>query len=224
MPKVKTSRTKKRPEGFEEIEETLQEFTKKMKDAENDPHEGKRRVESLWPVFRIHHQRSRYVYDLYYKRKAISKELYEYCLKNGYADANLIAKWKKIITTSMNFHHISNPSLILPLILASRGHFLQNPSPALRSSAASAASNPKTRTLARLASAACPRRSWKRRRWSSASTAAAGAVRAAIKHSGSLRCVCLMNDKPSLHINPGPIFIENQINITDSMLRSVSYT
>ncbi|RUP51750.1 G10 protein [Jimgerdemannia flammicorona] len=95
MPKVKTSRTKKRPEGFEEIEETLQEFTKKMKDAENDPHEGKRRVESLWPVFRIHHQRSRYVYDLYYKRKAISKELYEYCLKNGYADANLIAKWKK---------------------------------------------------------------------------------------------------------------------------------
>lgn len=64
--------------------------------VENESHEGKRKVESVWPVFRIHHQRSRYVYDLYYKRKAISKELYDYLLKNGYADANLIAKWKKV--------------------------------------------------------------------------------------------------------------------------------
>jgi bud site selection protein 31 len=47
-------------------------------------------------VFRIHHQRSRYVYDLYYKRKIISRELYDYLLKNKYADGNLIAKWKKV--------------------------------------------------------------------------------------------------------------------------------
>lgn len=64
--------------------------------AENDPHEGKRKIEALWPIFRLHHQRSRYVYELYYKREAISKELYEYLLKQGYADANLIAKWKKV--------------------------------------------------------------------------------------------------------------------------------
>lgn len=38
---------------------------------------------------------SRYVYDLYYEKYAISKELYEWLLKNKYADANLIAKWKK---------------------------------------------------------------------------------------------------------------------------------
>ncbi|CAG8577201.1 7201_t:CDS:2 [Diversispora eburnea] len=95
MPKIKHSRTKKPPEGFEDIEPTLLEFAQKMKDAENEPHEGKRRVESLWPIFRLHHQRSRYIYDLYYKREAISKEVYDYCLKLGYADANLIAKWKK---------------------------------------------------------------------------------------------------------------------------------
>lgn len=64
--------------------------------VENEPHEGKRVVESTWPVFRIHHQRTRYIYDLYYKRKAISRELYDYLLKNKYADANLIAKWKKV--------------------------------------------------------------------------------------------------------------------------------
>ena len=38
---------------------------------------------------------SRYVYELYYEKEAISKQLYEWLLKNGYADANLIAKWKK---------------------------------------------------------------------------------------------------------------------------------
>ncbi|KAG8902780.1 K(+)/H(+) antiporter [Tulasnella sp. 403] len=44
---------------------------------------------------RISHTRSRYIYELYYKREAISKELYEWLLKEGYGDANLIAKWKK---------------------------------------------------------------------------------------------------------------------------------
>ena len=38
---------------------------------------------------------SRYIYDLYYDKEAISKQLYDWLLKNGYADANLIAKWKK---------------------------------------------------------------------------------------------------------------------------------
>ncbi len=55
-------------------------------------------MEAIWPIFKIHHQRSRYIYDLFDKRKAISKELYElydWCLKNKVADANLIAKWKK---------------------------------------------------------------------------------------------------------------------------------
>jgi len=66
-----------------------------MKEAEVDPHEGKRKAESVWPIFRIHHQRSRYIYELYYRRKEISRELYEWCLNENIADRNLIAKWKK---------------------------------------------------------------------------------------------------------------------------------
>lgn len=38
---------------------------------------------------------SRYIYDLYYDKEAISRQLYDWLLKNGYADGNLIAKWKK---------------------------------------------------------------------------------------------------------------------------------
>lgn len=63
--------------------------------AEAESHEGKRKAQSLWPIFRLHHQRSRYVYDMFYKKKAISRELYEWCIDEGYADAALIAKWKK---------------------------------------------------------------------------------------------------------------------------------
>ncbi|KAL8094848.1 protein BUD31 homolog 1 [Apium graveolens] len=94
MPKVRTNRVKI-PEGFELIEPTLLELQAKMREAENDTHDGKRKCETMWPIFKIAHQKSRYVFDLYHRRKEISKELYEFCLEQGYADRNLIAKWKK---------------------------------------------------------------------------------------------------------------------------------
>lgn len=94
MPKVRRSR-KSPPEGFELIETTLEEMEQKMSKAESSPHDDKRICESLWPIFKIHHQRSRYIYDLFFRRKSISRELYEYCVREKIADANLIAKWKK---------------------------------------------------------------------------------------------------------------------------------
>ena len=59
------------------------------------PHEGKRKSESIWPILRIHHQRSRYIYEAFYKKHEISREVYDYCVREGHADANLIAKWRK---------------------------------------------------------------------------------------------------------------------------------
>jgi bud site selection protein 31 len=32
---------------------------------------------------------------MFYKRQAITREVYDYCVKEGYADKNLIAKWRK---------------------------------------------------------------------------------------------------------------------------------
>lgn len=94
MPKVKTSKIKY-PNGWELIEPTLRELDAKMREAEIDPQDGKRKCEALWPIFKISHQRSRYIFDLFHKRSEISRELYDFCLEQGYADANLIAKWKK---------------------------------------------------------------------------------------------------------------------------------
>lgn len=116
MPKVRRSRAKPPPAGWDQIEPTLTEMEQKMRESklsffsrefhfepaapavENKPHDGLRKNESLWPIFRLHHQRSRYLFELFYKRKAISRELYDYCVKEGYADQNLIAKWRKVCT------------------------------------------------------------------------------------------------------------------------------
>lgn len=91
MPRIKTSRTKKAPEGFDKIQDTLTEFEQKLRDAQELPASK----EPLHVIFQLHHQRSRYVYDLYYTKEAISTALYQWLLKNRYADAALIAKWKK---------------------------------------------------------------------------------------------------------------------------------
>jgi bud site selection protein 31 len=95
MPRIRTLNTKKAPEGWDEVAPQLEEFQQQMKDAVNEPHEGKRRSEATWPITKIHYERSRYIYELYYKKKAISKELYDYLLQEKYGDAMLIAKWKK---------------------------------------------------------------------------------------------------------------------------------
>jgi bud site selection protein 31 len=61
-----------------------------MTAAENEDHEGKRKTESLWPIMRIVHTRTRYIFDLYFNRDAISKELYNWLLKEGYGDAKCV--------------------------------------------------------------------------------------------------------------------------------------
>ncbi|KAL8427946.1 hypothetical protein Efla_003460 [Eimeria flavescens] len=87
MPRVRLSGSEKPPEGWDLIAPPLLEFERQMRAVENEPHEGKRKCEALWPVFKLHHQRSRYIYECYFKRKAISKELYDYCVREGWADA-----------------------------------------------------------------------------------------------------------------------------------------
>jgi len=87
--------TKKPPEGWDDVAPQLEEFHTQMRDAVNEPHEGKRRNEATWNITKIHWERSRYVYELFYKKKAISRELYDYLLLEKFADAALIAKWKK---------------------------------------------------------------------------------------------------------------------------------
>jgi bud site selection protein 31 len=60
----------------------------------DSPQDGKSRVQSTWPIMRIAHERSRYLWEAM-KEQTISKELYEYCVKEKLVDVALVAKWKK---------------------------------------------------------------------------------------------------------------------------------
>ncbi|SCU89168.1 LADA_0E14026g1_1 [Lachancea dasiensis] len=97
MPRIKTKRTKAAPEGFEQIKPTLTDFDHRLRKLQDN---GASRMaakanEGSWKVFQLTNERSRYIYDLYFKRKAISKELYDWLLRERYADKMLISKWKK---------------------------------------------------------------------------------------------------------------------------------
>ena len=50
MPKVRRQNKKPPPEGWELIEPTLEELEGKMREAETEDHEGKRKVEALGRV------------------------------------------------------------------------------------------------------------------------------------------------------------------------------
>jgi bud site selection protein 31 len=94
MPKIRAKKVKY-PAGWDAISPTLDEFESKMRDAESADSDGKRKEEVLWPLFRLHHLRSRYIYEMHFLKRAISRELYDFCVKHKLADAELIAKWKK---------------------------------------------------------------------------------------------------------------------------------
>ena len=66
---------KKPPEGWELIEEVIEDFERKQKENVNEEHEGKRKAELTWKIHRTHWEKNRFIYDLMYQRKVMSKEL-----------------------------------------------------------------------------------------------------------------------------------------------------
>eukprot|EP00903_Cladosiphon_okamuranus_P021689 g19942.t1 len=89
------ARKERPPPGFEILEPTLNALENELREKVNEQHEGKRKNEALWPVFQITWQRSRYVYDMHYVYKAITKDVLDYCIRNKLVDGPLMAKWKK---------------------------------------------------------------------------------------------------------------------------------
>jgi bud site selection protein 31 len=68
-------KAKKAPKGWEQIEEAIEDFEQQMAEAVDEDHAGKRKAEMNWKIHRIHWEKNRFIYDLMYVRKAISREL-----------------------------------------------------------------------------------------------------------------------------------------------------
>lgn len=88
-------RQKKIPKGFELIEAQLEQFEDEMREVMNDTMEDKMRNELTWKVHKLHWKKNRFIFNLYYKEKSISKELFDFLVREKVVDANLISKWRK---------------------------------------------------------------------------------------------------------------------------------
>lgn len=98
------------PEGFEIVEPIIDALENELRDKVKESNLNKRNNESIWPVHQINHQKSRYIYDMYYTHGQISDKVYKYCLKQKIADPLLIAKWKKAGYERLCSTYVINPT------------------------------------------------------------------------------------------------------------------
>lgn len=88
-------KARKAPPGMDVIAEKLREFENRTRDALNTPPDDKRRNEITWPMHKLHFEKNRYLYEMYYKKRQISKQLLDYLIHEKIADGKLIAKWRR---------------------------------------------------------------------------------------------------------------------------------
>ena len=85
---------KQGPKDYKIILDKLTQLEERTREIQSDPMYNRKNNEHEWELLQINNERSRYVYELY-KKRTISRELYEYCIKYSIIDGRLIAKWKK---------------------------------------------------------------------------------------------------------------------------------
>lgn len=89
------AKKKQPPEGYDYIRPTMTALENELRTVVADDASTKRKNEATWPVHQINWQRSRYIYDMYYTYKKISKELFEWCISQKIADGPLMKQWRK---------------------------------------------------------------------------------------------------------------------------------
>merc|ERR1712048_405491 len=60
-----------------------------------DDSRQKRNCESSWKIHRIHWEKNRFIFDLMYKRKTMSKAMFDWLIKKKIADKYLIEIWRQ---------------------------------------------------------------------------------------------------------------------------------
>lgn len=98
------------PPGFEVVEPILEALENELRDQVKETNDGKRKVEALWPIHQINWQKTRYIYDMYYTFKQITKPVVDYCINQKLVDSALMAKWKKPGYERLCSTYVINPT------------------------------------------------------------------------------------------------------------------
>ena len=83
------------PKGFDRIAPKLKELEENSLDLGPDIRLKGPTAKQPQAKMQANYDRSRYVYNLFYKNNNISRELFDFLIKNGYADQKLIQQWRK---------------------------------------------------------------------------------------------------------------------------------
>jgi len=86
--------SKPKPDGWEQIEPSIDFFENKLKEAVNEPHEGKRKAESQWPIHRIHYEKNRCAVGSVFAAPRRLARLYG--LRSGPAGAGPSSGWSAL--------------------------------------------------------------------------------------------------------------------------------
>ena len=95
MDRVRCRNKLRPPEGWDKIKDMVLDLNQQMRMAEVSNVISASPQEQLWAVMRCNWQRSRPIYQMRWKDKTISEELYDWILKQGYADRDLINAWRR---------------------------------------------------------------------------------------------------------------------------------
>lgn len=110
LPQKWNKKRKAPPSGFDVVEPVLEALENELRDKVKETDAKQRKLETCWPVHQINWQKSRYIYDMYYTHKRISRAVYQYCLDQKLVDGALIAKWKKPGYERLCSTYVINPS------------------------------------------------------------------------------------------------------------------
>ena len=90
-----------------------------MKEAVNEEHEGKRKAELTWKINRIHWEKNRFIYDLMYQRKVLSRELVS---STGHLDISCKGAHRAPSTHMHRHAPAASPSVQADLAASQAGH------------------------------------------------------------------------------------------------------
>ena len=83
------------PAGHEYIKPVLDAMENELRNVVNQDASSLRKTEAQWPVHQINYQRTRYLYDMHFKYKKISRELLDWCVQQKLADGPLMQYWRR---------------------------------------------------------------------------------------------------------------------------------
>ncbi|OHT02488.1 G10 protein [Tritrichomonas foetus] len=95
MNRVRRRKEIQPPPGWDDVKDLILSLNEDMRIAEATNNDANSSQEQLWTVLRCNWKRSRPVFEMYWRQKSMSKDLYEWILKNNYADRDLINAWRR---------------------------------------------------------------------------------------------------------------------------------